>query len=78
MGIVRLLTILFIIWFIWSLYRRFIQQQTGKPAVKTSAREKVPTVKQCAFCGIHIPLEEAIQRNGRYYCSQGHYEKDVK
>ena len=79
MGIVRLLIVLIIVWFVWSIYRRYIQQQTRKPPLNSStAKNNVPSVKQCAFCGVHIPLEEAIQRKGRYYCCQSHCDKDVQ
>jgi len=38
--------------------------QTEKPSVD---------MKQCAFCGTHLPVDETIQRDGHYFCNQQHW-----
>ena len=46
--------------------RRRLQAKPGKPKAVDSV--------QCAYCGLHLPREEALQRGEHYYCCQAHLE----
>jgi uncharacterized protein len=37
---------------------------------------KQGTMVQCAHCGIYLPEPEAVNREGRHYCSQDHVDAD--
>ena len=73
MGLGRLLTILILVWLGYLVYRRFIS--TSSKHKKSGTRSVEKTVR-CAHCQLHIPEQEALSRNGRYYCSQEHLELD--
>jgi len=70
MGIVRVITLGIIIWIAWVLYRRFKQQKEKLTnAKRESIKAKVASVKACSVCGVHVPLDEAINSNGDYFCT---------
>jgi len=37
---------------------------------------KVENIVKCEKCSIHIPVQEAIEYKGRYYCSKAHLQTD--
>ena len=48
---------------------------------QTSGPEKnrqIPSNRmvQCAHCGIYTPEADAIEHEGKYYCSQAHLDED--
>ena len=73
MGIVRLITIALIIYLAIILYKRWAaSQQKNVPRQKKINANMV----RCEICQLHVPENEALQHNGRYYCSQKHLEQD--
>jgi len=73
MGFGRLLTILILIGLGYLLYKRFI---AAPKSSQKSVKKDVEKTVRCAHCQLHIPINEAVSRNGRYYCSQQHLELD--
>jgi len=70
MGLIRFLTYLFIIWLAIQLYKRLRKPTAGtRRATKTKEME---TFVACDNCGLHIPRAEAIEHEGRFYCSEAH------
>jgi len=58
----------------WLLYRT-VQRLLNKPPSPQSQQPRKVTstdMVRCAHCGIHIPKSEALQRDGRNYCSEEH------
>ncbi len=47
--------------------------QQSRPS--TDRRVLSGKMVQCANCGIYIPQHEALERNGRYYCSVEHRDE---
>lgn len=77
MGLFRLLIILAIAFLAYRLFRtwqRSIARSSQGPKPKTN--KQVENVVRCHHCQLHIPEAEAIQQNGRYYCSQQHLQQD--
>jgi len=76
MGLTRLLMIIAIVWVVWFIYRRVKQ---GKHVLKRNKVKKhaISNVKQCSVCGVHVPENEVLESNGRFYCSQKHLKSDV-
>ena len=74
MGLIRFLTILFVIWLAVHFIRRWI----NTPSVKRQApkTKQIETFVACHKCGLHIPQQEAIESQGRYYCSESHRDAD--
>lgn len=50
------------------------QAPADRPAAKGKGGAVVPaeSMVRCAHCGIHLPRSEAVQIDGRPWCSQDH------
>jgi uncharacterized protein len=35
-------------------------------------QKSLPSLIACAKCGLHLPRKEAVERQGRYFCSADH------
>lgn len=70
MNLIRLIVIGLIIWFLYRAVQRMLEKPrtTERPTRPASSRDMV----KCAYCGIHIPRDEALEREGKYYCSTEH------
>lgn len=71
MGLFRLLFWIALIAAAFWLWRRLTQ----KKAPTTQQQGSLPMVR-CAQCGMHVPQDQALQSQGRWYCSQAHLEQD--
>ncbi len=76
MGLFRLLAILFVAWLIYALIKRYVAQKQIRTRKKTPKNRSVEKMVRCQTCQLHIPEQEAICKDGRYYCSQAHLEAD--
>ena len=69
MTLIRILLIALVAW----LLLRMLKNWANK---KNLSRKKTPgeiqTMVPCEHCGLHIPKNEALQSDNRYYCSQEH------
>ncbi len=73
MGLIRLVVILVIVWLVYSLTRRWLATlDQKKNAKKQAGSSRIETMVSCAHCGLHIPQQEAIQAQDKYYCSDKH------
>ena len=70
----RTLVIIIILALIVMIAKRLLQKKPHTPARRSQTNEHMV---QCANCGIYIPEQEALQRAGRYYCSQTHLDEDL-
>lgn len=70
MKIVLLLISVFLIWGILRTLRSG-QDSTPKPE-----NPEIKNMCSCKHCGLHIPEDEAIKKNGNNYCSKEHAQKD--
>ena len=69
MNLIRLIVIGLIIWLVYRMFYRLLNKPKAQQKVKKqSPRDMV----KCAHCGIHIPSEEALERDGHFYCSPEH------
>ncbi|WP_456373679.1 PP0621 family protein [Thiolapillus sp.] len=63
MKIIFLLIAVLLVW--WIL-------KTLRGNRKADARPTVQNMRACEYCGLHVPEEEAIQNQGRFYCCKEH------
>lgn len=71
MNLIRLLILALIVWLIY----RMVQRMLSKPrAGKPRSPELGTRMVRCAHCGIHIPENEALHRDGQPYCCEEHRE----
>jgi uncharacterized protein len=72
MGLFRLLFWIVLIVAAFWLWRRL----TSKPTTTRKPQETTVMTVRCAQCGVHLPREQALQSQERWYCSQAHLEQD--
>jgi uncharacterized protein len=68
----KLILIAVALWLVITILKRYRKnlEQSGHPHLGSSGNAE--TMVQCAHCGIHLPLSESIESNGRYFCSKAH------
>ena len=69
----RTLVIIIVLALIVVIAKRLLK----RPQTPAKRSQKNERMVQCANCGIYIPEQEALQRAGRYYCSQTHLDDDL-
>lgn len=76
MNLIRLIIIGLIIWLLYRAFQRMLNkpQQQGPDKRPSISHDMV----KCAHCGIHIPRDEALEKDGRYYCSPEHRDSGPK
>ena len=74
MGIFRLLAIIFVIWLIVHFARRLLNARNKQP--DRDKPGKIGRMVRCETCGLHIPEQEAIQKQGHFYCCKAHQDSD--
>ena len=70
MNLIRLIIIGLIIWFLYRAFQRMLEKPRNTDEAKRPATTQ--DMVKCAHCGIHIPGNEALERDGWYYCSPEH------
>ena len=64
-----------LIWFAVRAKLRAAARQHGAhvpPQQQSAAPAAIENMTSCAHCGLHFPVSEAVQADGRDYCSPGH------
>ncbi len=62
---------LFAWWYILSRLRHFFRTTTSAQT-KDSDMNHPQNMLECAYCGLHIPEQEAHQSGGKVYCCTKH------
>ena len=69
MGLIRIIVIGLIIYLLFHIIKRWMANKNSAPS-KLEEKQMV----QCKVCQLHIPEEEALQKDGQFFCSQEHLE----
>ncbi|MDH5259470.1 MAG: metallothionein [Gammaproteobacteria bacterium] len=69
MSLIRLLVIALIVYLVIQIFKRWMANKSNTPL--ENQEEKMVA---CDICQLHIPENEALQKDGKYYCSQEHLE----
>ncbi|MET0091410.1 MAG: PP0621 family protein [Candidatus Thiodiazotropha sp.] len=59
------------LWGIYLIVRHFQRTRSLRKPPSSNRMKSVDSV-QCAYCGLHLPRQEALEQKGRYYCNQAH------
>ncbi|GAB4121324.1 MAG: hypothetical protein Fur0040_01280 [Sideroxydans sp.] len=65
----RLLFLLAVIAVVYLLIRSY-RKTPPDPQPSAASEDMV----RCAHCGVHLPRSEAIQAEGKFFCSQDHQQ----
>jgi uncharacterized protein len=76
----RILLFVFLAFLVWLVIRWLGGlRKTGTPAsdahrsAGADARQEIETMRQCAWCGAHVPATDAVALpDGRVYCGIAH------
>ena len=73
MNLIRLILIFILLAIVWQLLKRWLTNQT-------QSRQQPPTenlqqMVRCEECGLHIPKQEALLENGKYFCCPEHRDR---
>ncbi|MGD9163795.1 MAG: PP0621 family protein [Chromatiales bacterium] len=68
----RYLLLILAFWGLYLIIRHLLRQRKQRQPPPGN-RKAVDSV-QCAYCGLHLPREEALRNGNRYFCSQAHLD----
>jgi len=71
MSLIRLIVIALIIYLVIQIFKRWAANKNSQTSVHQKNTQKMV---QCEICQLHIPENEALQRDGEFFCSQEHLE----
>jgi uncharacterized protein len=73
MALIRFIIIALIVYLLIVIFKRWAANK-NPPSTKPKDGSTSTSMVQCKTCKLHIPENEALQKNGEYYCSQEHLE----
>lgn len=73
-GLFRVAIIILIAYLAYRLVKGWLIK-LEKPTM--NKKEKIDTMVRCQYCEVHVPQNEAVEKNGHWYCSQEHAAKDT-
>lgn len=73
MNLIRLIVIALIIYLLIQIVKRWVSNKNSQ----ATAQQKIESnMVRCKVCQLHIPENEALQRDGDFYCSQAHLDEN--
>ena len=71
---VRILLILLVLWLLWRWVKRALKRirDRGQSASLSTPDDTATEMAPCAYCGVHVPKQLAVNRAGKTYCSHEH------
>jgi len=73
MGLIRIIIIALIVYLVIQIFRRWAASKNIQTVQKD---EQQKLMVKCDVCQLHIPKSEALQKNGKYFCNQEHYNQE--
>lgn len=71
MNLIRLIAIAVLFWLLYRLILTLLSK-TQRPTVQQPPPPEGAPMVRCAHCGLHVPKNQAIEKNGEYYCCEEH------
>jgi len=68
---IRLIVIALIIYLSLLIFKRWAANKKNHSQQQTLENDMV----RCEVCDLHVPENEALQHEGKYYCSQKHLDQ---
>lgn len=75
MSLIRLIVIALIVYLVIQIFKRWA---ANKKRNASPSMDKQKNMVKCDVCQLHIPEEDALQRDNKYFCSQAHLDSDQK
>lgn len=74
MSLIRLIVIALIIYLLLRIYKRWAANKNIH-SKKEDRSIKENIMVRCSICQLHVPQNEALEKNGEFYCSQKHLDE---
>ena len=71
--IVRLILLVAVVFAVLWLLKQLFREDTG---AKGKAKLKTENMRQCKFCGTHVPESLLVVSKDQPYCCQDHADRD--
>lgn len=71
MGLIRLLTILLLVWLAWFLYKNYLNKQTRH---QQNRKLEAGRIVKCQYCDLHLPETQALQHDSAWFCTRDHMQ----
>ena len=71
MGLIRLIILGVVIYLAWQLIKRWQNRPSNQVDDNRPGRLDGNMIR-CDYCGLFVPRDEAIEADGRHYCSEAH------
>lgn len=66
----KLLLLAIAVWLIIVIFKHY-----RASLQKSSSASPAEDMVQCATCGLHLPKNDSLFRNDKYYCSSAHIQQ---
>ncbi len=70
MNLIRLIVIALIVYLVIQIFKRWAANKNAHSQRKQQEQNMV----RCEACQLHLPEKEALQKDGKFYCSQAHID----
>lgn len=74
--IIRLILLFIIVAILMWLLKRLFGGSPDPQEIEHLDPDSSEDMRQCKFCGIHVPVSSVITQNENPYCSQDHADRD--
>lgn len=71
MNLIRFIVIALIIYLVIQIFKRWAATKNS-----TSSSQQEKEMVRCHICHLHIPADEALEKEGLFFCSQEHLENN--
>ena len=68
--LIRIVLLALAVWLVFVLLRQY-RRSMEAPDTDTT-RDKPQDMVCCAACGVHLPKNESVEKDGAYYCCEEH------
>ena len=73
MSLIRLIVVGLIIYLLIQIVKRW---SANKTAHTSKNKPELDQMVRCDICQLHVPEDEALKKDGKFYCSQEHLDSD--
>ena len=74
--IIRIFLLLVVVCAVLWLLKRLFSVDPDPEQIESGPSKKTEDMRQCKFCGTHVPESMAIISNEQPYCCQDHADRD--
>ena len=71
MNLIRIIVIALIIYLVLQIFKRWAANKNSTSSSHQNIENKMV---KCKVCQLHIPENEALQKDGDFFCSQEHLD----